>query len=330
VTVPEGNASKRVEVTVVDDDGESATDVITLTSSISSDLNYVERPTTRTAECTYFEYGGKAIDQPIRCWNKKTGELVYDRDPNEGPEDFVGPHSHPDWDVDWYRVARPDDDTIRPGAAEAKDVPGPSNPTQEENTARANTSAPRNETLVNTVNSADINPGYESYVKNGKSVSNDLTGDDTVDLQDWQERYGDPTAKSIEADSEKIQTLHSDSVRETSGDNSDGTADNGGLGDTVRDAFEDLTSSVSSVVSGGADDNSNREPNDSEDDGGIEPAVSNTVDSITEAFRDLGGGDEDTGEESSSSSSSEDDTGDTGSSSNDSCTSTTLGFEICF
>ncbi|MFC7311046.1 PKD domain-containing protein [Salinirubellus salinus] len=329
VRVPTGNGSKRVEVTAVDDDGESATDSIVISSSRSVSKTYKKESGPRTADCTFYDYGSGVSDQPIRCWNKATGELIYDRDPNEGPDDFIGPHSHPGWDVDWYQVARPDDDTIRPGSAMAEDVPVPANQTQEENTNRANTSSPQNETVVSIVNSSEVESGYSTYSKNDKSVATDLTGDGRVDLQDWQERYGDPSAPSVEPDTEKIRDLKSSESYGGSSSSRD-TSDGGeSISGALKEAFGGLSDTVDSVT--GQDSSSEENDNEDSDDSATD-VVSDTIDSITEAFSNLGS-ESDSGQEESSASESSDSAEEESTqtdNSDESCSETTLGFEICF
>jgi hypothetical protein len=211
----------------------------------------------------------------------------------------------------------------------AEDVPVPANQTQEENTGRANTSNPQNETVVSIVNSSKVESGYSTYSKNGESVGSDLTGDGRVDLQDWQERYGDPSAPSVDPDTEKIRDLKSD--ESYGGSSSSGATSNEGesVSGTLEEAFAGLSDTIDSVTGqdGPREENENETSGDSATD-----VVSDTIDSITEAFSNLGS-EADSSEEVSNASDSSDGSDEESiqtDQSDDSCSETTLGFEICF
>jgi hypothetical protein len=324
VTVPEGNASKRVEVTVVDDDGESATDVIVVSSENKLVQRYSETPTNRTAQCTYHEYAARESGQPIRCWDEASGEVIYDRDPAEGPHNVYDPHSHPNYEVEWYFVAKSDDDSIEPGAALAREVPAPSNPIQKANNDRANETEPRNTSVTEFEASADAESGFEPYTRDDRTVSTDLTGDGRVDLQDWQERHGDPSAKSLENDREKISSLkyESSETQESPEDVSDTASE---LGKAVSDAFDGLSDALSPPAQDAAPAESDQPSGSEDEDSSIADSVSNTVESITDAFAGLAqdsdgqdGDGDDSGSDSESAAESE-----------DSCNETSLGFTVC-
>lgn len=282
VTVPRGNGSKRVEVTAVDDDGVSATDVIILSSSTKAVRKSVEQDTVRTAMCTYYEFASRESGQPIRCWSKSTDEVIYDRDPNEGPEDTYDPHSHPNFVVEWYRVGVPADDSIKPGTARAKRVPAAESPIQHANSARAENSPPENESITEIQKDAESNSGLEPYERDGQTVETDLNDDGEVDLQDWQERFGDTSAQDIDNDVEKIQTLNSKS--EESVDTTTGSDDSESrLGDSLSDAFDDISESVDSIL-GTESDSSSEDTSSSE---GVIEKTNDAVSDLTDAFEDL-------------------------------------------
>ena len=324
VTVPNGNQSKRISVTATDDDGETATESVVISSQTKIIQTSLEVPTVRTAECTFYEQSAKEVGQPILCWDAASGEVIYDRDPGEGPENAFDPHSHPNYDVNWYRVGRSNDDSIEPGTASARRVDSPNDPIQLENTARANNSAPANVSVTEVETSSESDPGFEPYSKNGQSVSTDLTGDGRVDLQDWQERYGDPAAASIEDDRETISNLNLDSEEDTSQSSSD---DPSNLDQSIQDAFDQIGDTISSAVGGGSEDSGQVDQQEDDDNDSIVDSATEIVDDVTEAFNSLTTG----GSSSppSDSRSGDDDEGSSDSDSANSCSNTGIGFGIC-
>jgi len=322
VTVPRGNGSTRVEVTAVDDDGVSATDVIVVSSTTDVVQSQREVSTTRVAQCTYYEFASRESGQPIRCWSKSTGEVIYDRDPNEGPEDTYDPHSHPNFVVEWYRVGVPADDSIKPGTARAKRAPAAESPIQHANSARAENSPPKNESVTEIQRNAETNSGLEPYERNGQTVETDLNDDGDVDLQDWQERFGDPAAQNIDNDVDKVQTLKSESEERA---DTTGSADSGsGLSDTLKDAFDGISESVDSILGTGSD--SNTEDNSSSE--GVVEKANDAVSDVTEAFEDLTSVKSSSKDSDSSESDSGQKSGSSGGTSSDSCTETALGWEV--
>ena len=210
----------------------------------------------------------------------------------------------------------------------AEDVPVPLNQTQKENTDRANASNPQNETIVSVVNSSEAESGYGTYSKDGESVATALTGDGRVDLQDWQERHGDPSAPSIDPDTEKIRDLKINQLDGSSSSSRD-TSNGGESADgTLEEAFAGLSDTIDSITDhdGPSEDEGNGTSDDSATD-----VVSDTVDSITDAFSNLGGESDSTDQDSNASESSEysEKESEQTDQPDDTCTETTIGFQIC-
>ena len=204
VTVPDGESSKTVEVTASDDAGATATDSLVIETSVSEMAQVVNKE--RVAVCTYYEYASREQGQPLQCWNKDTGKLLYDREPGAGPNNPFDPANRKEWTVEWRRVSQPNENGMEKGFAEVvNDSPSSGTiqptsnewaeevPTLGEVFAQSDSNTPiypepMDETSVETEAQSDSESGFDSYRKDGKSVSSDLNGDGTVDLQDWQER----------------------------------------------------------------------------------------------------------------------------------------------
>ena len=261
VSVPEGEGSTTVEVTARDDAGATATDSLVIETTISEMAQVVNRD--RVAVCTYYEYGSREQGQPLQCWNKDTGDLLYDREPGAGPNNLFDPANRKEWTVEWERVSQPNENGMEQGFADVvNDSPSSGTiqptsnewadnvPTLGEMFARSDSDKPiypepEDETSVETDAQSNSDPAFEAYEKDGKSVSSDLNGDGKVDLQDWQERYGGAEAPTIEQDeiaaSEFKQEVHRTNQEQEDSSESD-------MGQRVQDAFDNLGSSVDSLT----------------------------------------------------------------------------------
>jgi hypothetical protein len=288
VTVPDGESSKTVEVTASDDAGATATDSLVIETSVSEMAQVVNKE--RVAVCTYYEYASREQGQPLQCWNKDTGKLLYDREPGAGPNNPFDPANRKEWTVEWRRVSQPNENGMEKGFAEVvNDSPSSGTiqptsnewaeevPTLGEVFAQSDSNTPiypepMDETSVETEAQSDSESGFDSYRKDGKSVSSDLNGDGTVDLQDWQERYGGADSPSTEQDEITVSEFKED-IHATSQESEDDSQSN--MNEQVQEAFDNLSTSADGLVDSA---NSIAE--------GIGESVSDSVNSLQESVND--------------------------------------------